>query len=611
MAVVFTARYDGSGFYGSSSTVAFVDSVIQTAEQGAQTTDETDAVQRPESLSSRGTTKVFRGANDDTMEMSDGGLVLPGKRLADALLQCFWDVVHPLFPVLHKRTFLEAYEALWIRHSLQGESDGGREDEESNTYCMVNIVLALGAQFNKDFPPSQSARASNEFFQRSRRSLALDALDASTFAAVQTLVLTGIYLQSTNHATQCWKFVGLAIRAAQGLGLHLSDGPSSAPADASYKPDMDCQMTSRVWCCCLTLDRLVSMTFGRPFMIPNHSFVTMPPLLDERDGSENDEGVGIDCIPPYGCFVYSLQLFAILEDIMSVLYARVTTPVRARGQTVTPTNVPDLTQVLELDARLNDFHRDLPSFLKPRQWSPLAGDLATLQVNVLQVRYVLAPTLLPSAHNLLKYGSDRSRFLHMRILLLRPVLLVLMRTESGGVDDDQTIFRTALLRDMSLRMSEACVTTAHDMIDFLHERLDTVYRSACWYMVYFTFTSATVLIAAKLCPSLGVMSGLSRFQESWTKCQAILEYHKSQSQSASRGQQILRALDDRVSSLLMRSTGAPSKSQYISGASFANHSGTIPTSFSGGITQDQSCRDPFSEDWLLNDFATNLDFLDL
>lgn len=226
------------------------------------------------------------------------------------------------------------------------------------------------------------------------------------------------------------------------------------------------------------------MTFGRPFMIPNHSPITMPPLSDGRDGSENDEGLGIDPIPPYGCFVYSLQLFAILEDIMSVLYARVTTPVRARGQTFTPTNVPDLTQVLELDARLDDFHRDLPSFLKPRQWSPLAGDLATLQANVLQVRYVLAPTLLHSAHNWLKYDSDWSRFLHMRILLLRPVLLVLMRTESGGVQDDQTIFRTALLRDMSLRMSEACVTTAHDMIDFLRERLDTVYRSACWYMVY-------------------------------------------------------------------------------------------------------------------------------
>lgn len=258
MAVVFTARYDGSGFYGSSSTVAFVDSVIQTAEQGAQTTDETDALQRPESLSSRGTTKVFRGANDDAMDIGDGGLVLPGKRLADALLQCFWDVVHPLFPVLHKPTFLEAYEALWLRHSLQGNSEASREDEESNTYCMVNITLALGAQFNKDFPPAQRARASNEFFQRSRRLLALDALDASTFSAVQTLVLTGIYLQSTNHATQCWNVVGLAIRAAQGLGLHLSDGPSSAPAHGSVKLDMDGQMRSRVWCCCLTLDRYVT-----------------------------------------------------------------------------------------------------------------------------------------------------------------------------------------------------------------------------------------------------------------------------------------------------------------------------------------------------------------
>ncbi len=84
----------------------------------------------------------------------------------------------------------------------------------------------------------------------------------------------------------------------------------------------------------------------------------------------------------------------------------------------------------------------------------------------------------------LKDASDCTRFFHTRILLLRPVLLVLMRTESGRVEDDQTMFRTALLREMSLRMSEACIITAHEMIEFLHQRLDTVYRSACWYMVY-------------------------------------------------------------------------------------------------------------------------------
>ena len=258
MAVVFTATYDGSGFYGSSSTVAFLDSVIQTAEQGDHIDDDASPIQQSESLTSREPTKVFRGASDDAMGLNDGGLVLPGKRLADALLQCFWDVVHPLFPVLHRRSFLEAYDALWMRHAQPADSEGSQEDEESNSYCMVNIVLALGAQFNQEFSPAQRARASDEFFQRSRRLLALDALDTSSFSAVQTLVLTGIYLQSTKHANQCWNVVGLAIRAAQGLGLHLNDGPYSIPADGSVEADMNWQMRSRVWCCCLILDRYVN-----------------------------------------------------------------------------------------------------------------------------------------------------------------------------------------------------------------------------------------------------------------------------------------------------------------------------------------------------------------
>ncbi|EXJ66252.1 uncharacterized protein A1O5_10404 [Cladophialophora psammophila CBS 110553] len=391
MAVVFTATYDGSGLYGSSSTVAFIDSVMQTAEPSDETGDDVDSIQRPESLSRHGTTKVFHGADDDNMGLNEGSLVLPGKRLADRLLQCYWDVVYPIFPVLHKRAFLEAYEALWARHSMLANSDGGQEDGHFGSYCLVNIVLALGAQFNKEFSPGQRARASDDFFQRSRPLLALDALDASSFSAVQTLVLTGIYLQSTNHAAQCWNVVGLAIRAAQGLGLHLNDEPPSTPAEASAETDINRQVRLRVWACCLALDRLVSVTFGRPFMIPNHSPVTMPALSDEGDGPENGEDLGIDSVPTCGCLVYSLQLFEILEDIMSALYDGVAAPSHARGQNIPPTNVPDLTKVIELDLRLNDFQRDLPSFLKPRQWSSLVSERATLQANVLQVRYVVLP----------------------------------------------------------------------------------------------------------------------------------------------------------------------------------------------------------------------------
>ncbi|OQV09315.1 hypothetical protein CLAIMM_13449 [Cladophialophora immunda] len=553
MAVISTARLDGSGFYGSSSTVAFVDSVIQTAEQSDQNGVEVNLIQQPDSLSNCRPTKVFRTTNDGTIGLNEGGLVLPGKRLANSLIECFWDVVHPLFPVLHKSSFLEAYDALWVRHTTPANSEGGQEDEDSNSYCMVNIVMALGAQFNKDFSPVQRARASDDFFQRARRLLALDALDASSFAAVQTLVLTGIYLQSTNHAAQCWNVVGLAIRAAQGLGLHLNEGPSSTPTQDWAGADVGRQMRLRVWGCCLTLDRLVSMTLGRPFMIPSHSPITMPALSDEEDDVEYGRDLGIDCVPPYGCFVYSLHLFRILEDILSGLYAGVTAPVRVREHNGTPTNVPDLTKVVELDVRLSDFQRDLPLFLNPSQRFPLTTDSATLQANVLHVR-----------------------FLHARILLLRPVLLCLMRTEFGRVEDGQTIFRTALLQDMGVQMSKACVATAHEMIEFLHQRLNTVYRSACWYMVYFTLTSTTVLIAAKLCTSLHGASNSSRFEESWTKSQAILEYHRSQSQSATRGQQLLRTLDDRVSSLLTRTTMAPvAANPYSVDVELLNQSGSL------------------------------------
>jgi hypothetical protein len=65
------------------------------------------------------------------------------------------------------------------------------------------------------------------------------------------LLVSGVYLQSTRYASRCWNVIGLAIRTAQSLGLHLDL--------TKYRPDnqLNKEMARRIWHTCLVLDKLV------------------------------------------------------------------------------------------------------------------------------------------------------------------------------------------------------------------------------------------------------------------------------------------------------------------------------------------------------------------
>lgn len=55
---------------------------------------------------------------------SDGLAVLPRRRQGDNFLLCYWEFIHPLFPVLHKPAFTRKYEALWVDSDMaQREND--------------------------------------------------------------------------------------------------------------------------------------------------------------------------------------------------------------------------------------------------------------------------------------------------------------------------------------------------------------------------------------------------------------------------------------------------------------------------------------------------------
>ena len=165
-------------------------------------------------------------------------LVLPPRRTTDHLLHIYFKYVHTLFPWLHEPTFRAQYEEIWLAHT------GPTVDDDPLFYCILNLVFALGCQFSTLF---ESTRHSGDtFFNRAKILLGLSIFDVGTLRVVQALLLMGIYLQSTNRPNQCWNVVGMGIRVAQGLGLHIEPGEGDLVERESRR---------RVWWGCVLMDR--------------------------------------------------------------------------------------------------------------------------------------------------------------------------------------------------------------------------------------------------------------------------------------------------------------------------------------------------------------------
>jgi hypothetical protein len=186
--------------------------------------------------------------------------VLPPRETADNLLNCYWEYSHPVFPVLHRPTFMARYAKLWVPSAVAGEAD---DDEgaiaQTIFHVTLNVVFAIGCQFTAVVGPAARSRYGNEFYQRSRKLANFEILDAVQLAIIQYFLLTAVYLyyeQPAEYADRCWNVVGLAVRASQALGLHLDQ------KTAQISSQLAREMNRRVWHCAIMLDRFVQRNFS-------------------------------------------------------------------------------------------------------------------------------------------------------------------------------------------------------------------------------------------------------------------------------------------------------------------------------------------------------------
>ncbi|KAK5032535.1 hypothetical protein LTS07_003943 [Exophiala sideris] len=446
--------------------------------------------------------------------------VLPSRRRADVLMGTYWSYVHVLYPYLDKLHIQEDYERLW-------KADGTVPDEQS-FMCLLNVTFALSSQLDEATPIEERAQLAHVFYTRARE--LLDIVETGSVRSVQSFLLLGQYFQSTNEPHHCWVFIGLAVRTAQSLGLHLPE-TSERAADTRTR-----ELLRKLWHGCVLMDRVVSMTYGRPCMIGPKAAVTVPvpSLVDEDEvallrsspflGGKTKETYSVEF------FVLSLKLYEILHDVIFNFYS-------VNCQQIQPLDSDRYfgsldeshSSIFEIERRLSNWEQSIPNHLRMAN-NPDSGSVEA-------VMYRQAVIL-------------HQRQLHVRILLLRPVLS--NSITSSFHDPNRYIpLRSMLSHRIFLQCAIVCVKIALEAINTIHRERgesagDIGFLAAWWYNVLYIYTSATVLIAARLSPAILADVSEESILDGWRKAMDVLEGYSPFGVSIQRLTTTLRLLFEAV-----------------------------------------------------------------
>ncbi|MBE7182101.1 MAG: fungal specific transcription factor domain-containing protein [Terriglobus roseus] len=171
----------------------------------------------------------------------------PQRYLGDHLVDCFIELCYPQYPFIHGPTFKRRYESMWT----------SRERQTDAWIAMVNSVFALGCQYS----PNISPELGGEFFKKVTFLINFEGLGECTLESLQALILMSLYLQCSANLNHSWNVIGLAVRQAQSLGLHLQK-----TYQRSGTPLVR-EVQKRVWTASYVLDSASAMMLGRPPMI--------------------------------------------------------------------------------------------------------------------------------------------------------------------------------------------------------------------------------------------------------------------------------------------------------------------------------------------------------
>jgi len=201
----------------------------------------------------------------------------PPKSVADFLSSCCYELATDSFFYFDQHDFQRQLDEVYL-------DDSSRLREDGIFLCLVLMVFALGSQFanlktktSTAWNPGTSSCPGRYFYSVASRLLPMATFECS-IRAMQTCLLTAIYLLPEHVYDKGYLFLNHALRIAISLDLHRQKADAKDYCQGS-------EIKRRLWWSLFSLDRTVSIKLGRPASIATSEIRTpfpqaVPPLDD-------------------------------------------------------------------------------------------------------------------------------------------------------------------------------------------------------------------------------------------------------------------------------------------------------------------------------------------
>ena len=254
-----------------------------------------------------------------------------------ALISLYFRIVHPSFPILHKKVFLEKYE---------------RTHREFAPALLAAVyILALNFW---TYSRHLSSEKKPDVVALER--LALKAIGYAIYRPKSSTVEAGLLLLQ-RPKSDSWTLSASMVAVGQDLGLHLDC--------SNWKiPSWERGLRKRLAWALYAQDTWASLVHGRPSHISRSNWaVTSMTESDfpERAADDDDEDGSTEVEKGRLLFCHMVSLTMILADILSSLYSvQVEQELRDAGPAATKIA---LTKAKPVQIRLRDWYTSLPQSL--------------------------------------------------------------------------------------------------------------------------------------------------------------------------------------------------------------------------------------------------------
>ncbi|OKP10063.1 hypothetical protein PENSUB_4528 [Penicillium subrubescens] len=194
----------------------------------------------------------------------------PTDEMGSKMLETYFRRLHSRYPFLNRGQIWKMHEDRW-RLAKTKREDLTRSDRFA--IFKLNIVYAIGAtmlQLSEKY-----AYTAPEQFYTTALQYVPTMCEARSIENIEAMVLLVVYHLRTASSHGMWYMIGLAMRTAIDLGLHRK-------ANEINMDPFTAQMRRRLFWVVYYLERVVSMSLGRPFSISDrHIDLDLPLDVDD------------------------------------------------------------------------------------------------------------------------------------------------------------------------------------------------------------------------------------------------------------------------------------------------------------------------------------------